>query len=650
MTAPDFEWLETDGFGGFASHTFAGTRTRRYHALLLVARTPPTDRRVLVNGFDAVVDMGDERLALTSQTYKPTLEGEKPIVRHEGRPVDGRFDGSLWPRWTYDLGAGRRIEHAVMIPRGQALVILSWRLITAGPVAGTRLLVRPFLSGRDYHALHHENADFNFKPEADEARGRLTFAPYPSEPRVVSVSNGRFEEQAYWYREFLYTEDENRGLNCTEDLGAPGTFSFDPGRGEALLVFGTEEATRGLEAASLVESVAAMRSAEEARRQADPKPLVRAASAYVVQREEGRTILAGYPWFTDWGRDTFISLRGLCLATGRLNEARRVLVQWAGAVSHGMLPNRFTDSGEAPEFNSVDASLWFIIAVHDLRFAEKRAGMVASAVEEWRLNAAIVGILRGYAAGTRHGIAMDGDHLLKAGEPGVQLTWMDAKVGEHVVTPRIGKPVEIEALWINALRIGEALDSRFGAWAENAQASFNRRFWNEDSRYLYDVVDCDHVPGRVDGHVRPNALFAVGGLPYGVLGEARAMEVVALAEEKLLTPSGVRSLSPDNPQYRGTYRGGVWSRDTAYHQGTVWPFLMGAFVEAWVRTRGGSRAVLAEARQRFLDPFLENLDPHHIGHLPEIAEGDAPHAPRGCPFQAWSVGEALRLDLVVLRG
>jgi len=648
MTQTDFEWLEADGLGGFASHTFRGTRTRRYHALLLVSRKPPTDRRVLVNGVDVVLDIGGERLALTSQTYKPTLEGDQPIVRHEGRPVESRFDDSLWPTWTYEVGGGRTIEHTVMVPRGQALVVLSWRLVSLESGSEAKLIVRPFLSGRDYHALQRENPDLKFKPEVDESRGRLLFQPYASEPEVVTLSNGLFEEQAYWYREFLYTEERDRGLDCLEDLGAPGTFTFDLGRGEAVLVFGTEAATHGLDTASLLERVESIRSAERARREADPSPLVRAASAYVVQRGEGRTVLAGYPWFTDWGRDTFISLRGLCLATGRLSEARRVLVEWAGSVSHGMLPNRFTDSNQPPEFNSVDASLWFIIAAHGLRLAEKRAGIVASTVEEWRLNAAIVGILRGYAAGTRHGISMDGDYLLAAGEPGVQLTWMDAKVGDHVVTPRIGKPVEIQALWINALRIGEEFDSRFGKWAHGAEASFNRRFWNEDTRFLYDVVDCDHVPGRVDGHVRPNALFAIGGLPFQVLRGDRAKEVVDLAEAKLLTPAGLRSLSPEDPQYRGAYRGGVWARDTAYHQGTVWPFLMGAFVEAWVRTRGDGDTVRSEARKLFLEPFLKTLDPHNLGHLPEIAEGDAPHAPRGCPFQAWSVGEALRLDKVVL--
>ena len=647
MTTPTHEWLEADGLGGFASHTSLGTRTRRYHALLLVSKKPPTERRVLVNGVDVVVDSGGERLALTSQTYKPTVAGDAPIVRHEGRPVASTFDNSPWPAWTYELGDGKTIEHSILVPRGSPIVVLSWRLSTPS-TDSTLLTVRPFLSGRDYHSLHHENSDFEFRPTVDKTTGRLLFTPYPSEPAVAALSNGAFHEDGYWYREFLYTDDEARGLDCVEDLGAPGTFTFDLTAGEAFLVLGTDAATRDFGVSTLIARVTAIREAELARRTAVSSPLERAAAAYLVERGGGETILAGYPWFTDWGRDTFIALRGLCLATGRLRDARRVLLQWADGVSSGMLPNRFTDSGEAPEFNSVDASLWFIVAVHDLRVAEKRAGFVPSTVEEWRLNAAVIAILRGYAAGTRHGIRMDEDRLLAAGEPGVQLTWMDAKVGDHVVTPRIGKPVEIQALWINALRIGGQIDSRFAGWAEPAEAAFAARFWNEDAGYLYDVVDCDHVPGRVDGHIRPNAVFAVGGLPFEVLRGKRARAVVDVAEASLLTPAGLRSLAPDDPQYRGTYRGGVWSRDTAYHQGTVWPYLMGAFVEAWVRVRGGSSEALHEARKRFLEPFLATLDPTGSGHLPEIAEGEPPHLPRGCPFQAWSVGEALRLDRLVL--
>ncbi len=646
MAEKVFEWLEADGLGGFASHTSRNTRTRRYHALLLVAKKPPGERRVLVNGVDVVVDLPDERVALTSQTYKPTSDGDPAIVRHEGRPVEGVFDGSVWPTWTYDLGEAGMIEHTVMVPRGSTLVVLSWRLTSPGK-GPVRLSVRPFLSGRDYHSLHRENADFDFAPLVDAA-GRHAFQPYRSEPAVIALSNGVFTAEAYWYREFLYTDDRDRGLDCVEDLGAPGIFAFDLALGEAHLVLGKGESVEDFKGSNLIERIATLRRIERARRTDSRTALERAAGSYVVERGHGKTVLAGYPWFTDWGRDTFISLRGLCLATSRLKDARRVLVQWSSAVSHGMLPNRFTDDGEQADFNSVDASLWFIVAVHELRAAEKRAGFLASTVEEWQLDAAILGILRGYTAGTRHGIRMDGDHLLAAGEPGVQLTWMDAKVGDHVVTPRIGKPVEIQALWINALRIGSRIDPHFKHWAHEAEIAFNRRFWNDDAGYLYDVVDCDHVPGRFDGHIRPNAIFAIGGLPYSILHGERARSVMDLAEEKLLTPAGLRSLSPDDPQYRGTYRGGVWSRDTAYHQGTVWPYLMGPFVEAWVRTRGESKEAMKEARARFLEPFLEALDPDHTGHLPEIAEGDAPHLARGCPFQAWSVGEALRLDRIVL--
>ncbi len=648
MTQPNYEWLEADGLGGFASLTSHATRTRRYHALLLVSKKPPAERRVLVNGVDVVVELDGERLALTSQTYKAPDEGDAAVVRYEGRPVDFVFDGSLWPTWIYDLGEGRTIEHSILVPRGSPLVVLSWRLVSQN-AKPTSLVARPFLSGRDYHSLHHENPDFRFKPvlHENERAGRWVFQTYPGEPAVVAVTNGAFQEEPYWYRDFLYTEERERSLDYTEDLGTPGTFTFDLGEGEAILVFGTVGATERLNASALDHWVRAIRAAERSRRLSVPSPLARASSSYVVDRGQGKTILAGYPWFTDWGRDTFIALRGLCLATGRLQEARSVLVQWSAAVSQGMLPNRFTDSDERPEFNSVDASLWFIVAIHDLRLAERRAGLAPATGEEWQLNAAIVAILRGYAGGTRHGIRMDADHLLAAGEPGVQLTWMDAKVGDYVVTPRIGKPVEIQALWINALRIGGPMDARFSRWAERAETSFNQKFWNEDARYLYDVVDADHVPGRCDGRIRPNAVFAVGGLPFEVVRGDRARKIVDLAEAKLLTPCGLRSLSPDDPQYRGSYRGGIWQRDTAYHQGTVWPYLMGAFVEAWVRTRGGSPAALSEARHRFLDPFLESLDPYASGHLPEIAEGDAPHLARGCPFQAWSVGEALRLDLLL---
>jgi len=313
-----------------------------------------------------------------------------------------------------------------------------------------------------------------------------------------------------------------------------------------------------------------------------------------------------------------------------------------------MLPNRFPDRGETPEFNAVDAALWYVVAVHDfLRAAEQKHRKI-SAREQATLREAIDAILTGYAKGTRFGIRLDDDGLLAAGEPGVQLTWMDAKVGDWVVTPRIGKPVEVEALWLNALRIGGEFRSEWHSLFARGTGAFRARFWNEPRGCLYDVVDADHRPGTADATFRPNQIFAVGGLPFPLLDGDRARRVVDAVEARLWTPLGLRSLAPGELGYTGRYEGGVHERDGAYHQGTVWPWLIGPFVEAWVRVRRGTREAKREARSRFLDPLLAHLDEAGLGHISEIADGDPPHTPRGCPFQAWSIGEALRLAEVVL--
>jgi predicted glycogen debranching enzyme len=376
-------------------------------------------------------------------------------------------------------------------------------------------------------------------------------------------------------------------------------------------------------------------------------PLHRAADAYLVKRGAGTTIVAGYPWFTDWGRDTFIALRGLCLATGRLDEAGRILVEWAGAVSEGMLPNLFPDGKVPPEYNSVDASLWYLIAVHEYFAARAAAGRRVAGSERTALQDAFGAILTGYARGTRFGIRADADGLLAAGVPGVQLTWMDAKVGDWVVTPRIGKPVEVQALWINALRIASRFSDVQDLLARATEA-FERRFWNEADGCLYDVVDVDHRPGTADATLRPNQIFAVGGLPFPLLEGERARRVVDAVERRLWTPLGLRTLPPDHPDYRGRYEGGPLERDGAYHQGTAWPYLLGAFADAWVRVRGAGAGTIREARARFLEPLEAHLGEAGLLHVSEIADGDAPHTPRGCPFQAWSVAEMLRLEKVIL--
>jgi len=639
------EWLEADGLGGFASGTAAGVRTRRYHALLLAATRPPAGRVVLVNGFEAWVETPAGTFALSSQRYAPDH-----LHPDGARRIDS-FDPEPWPRWWFRLEDGTLVEQEIFVRRGAAAVVVCWRAL--GGRRDVRLVVRPLLSGRDYHSLHHENPAFRFDTEV--RAGINVWRPYPGIPAIFSLANGDFTRQPEWYRSFLYAEERARGLDCVEDLASPGTLRWDLSKGEAVwivaaeghegvLASGAPRAGRGAAEACLK----TLRGEERWRRERFGSRLERAADAYLARRGSGMTIVAGYPWFTDWGRDTFIALRGLCLATGRLEEARGILLEWAGAVSEGMLPNRFTDRGEAPEYNSVDAALWYVIAVHDFLDRARALKRRLPAGDAARLGQAVESILSGYAAGTRYGIRLDPDGLLAAGQPGVQLTWMDAKVGDWVVTPRIGKPVEVQALWLNALRIAAGSSERWKRLFERGLESFRARMWNEKEGYLYDVIDAGHQAGLVDASLRPNQIFAVGGVPFPVLEGERARRVVDAVEARLWTPLGLRSLAPGEVGYVGRYEGGVRERDGAYHQGTVWPWLLGPFVEAWVRVRGGTAAARREARRRFLAPLVEHLDRAGLGHVSEIADGDPPHTPRGCPFQAWSVGEALRLDLEVL--
>jgi predicted glycogen debranching enzyme len=633
------EWLEPDGLGGFASGTAGGIRTRRYHALLLTAKNPPTGRMVLVNGLDVWVETSSGRFALSSQEYAPGVTAPDGAARIES------FEASPWPRWEFRLPDGTRIAQEIFVPKGSSAVAVSWRrLAGAGPV---RLEVRPFFSGRDYHALHHENPEFRF--DAEEKDGVLRFRPYDGVPAVSVRANAKFLAARDWYRNFLYAEEKARGLDFLEDLASPALFRYAlEEEEEAVFLAAAEGHEASLGGGGAGAALETLRLSERSRRARFASRLDLAADAYLVRRGQGKTVVAGYPWFTDWGRDTFIALRGLCLATGRLDEAGAILLEWAGAVSEGMLPNFFPDEGRAPEFNSVDASLWYLIAVHEYMAARAATGRRVAGDERRRLQEAFGEILGGYARGTRFGIRADEDGLLAAGEPGVQLTWMDAKVGDWVVTPRIGKPVEVQALWINALAIAATFDARWRPMHDRALASFHSRFWNEAGGFLYDVVDAGHARGTADATFRPNQIYAAGGLPFPIVEGDRARKVVDAVETRLATPRGLRSLDPADPAYVGRYEGGPRERDGAYHQGTIWPYLAGAFVDAWVRVRGGTESAKSEARRRFLAPLLAHLDDAGLGHVSEIADGDAPHTPRGCPFQAWSVGELIRIDRVIL--
>ncbi|KAA5614209.1 glycogen debranching protein [Rhodovastum atsumiense] len=619
------EWLETDGHGGYASGTVSGERTRRYHALLLTATTPPTGRVVLVNGIEAWLEGPHGRIPLSTQRYLPDIrhpEGDRGIVS---------FSATPWPRWQF----ASRVTQEILAGRQGEGTVLRWcRTDAAAP---TRLLVRPLLSGRDYHALHRHNDVFD--ATARVAGGNVGWRPYRDLPGIALLSNGQYEHDPQWFYNFLYHTEAARGLDCVEDLLSPGMISFDLSHADAVMVLRTGEDL----SAPANAVAAALLAAEHDRRSAVPTVWL-AADAYLTARDGGLSLIAGYPWFTDWGRDTFIAMRGLMLGTGRLAEAKQILLTWAGLVNQGMLPNRFPDAGTAPEYNAVDASLWFIIAMHDLLDSAAAAGEEPASATQACLIGAAEAILDGYARGTRYGIGVDQDGLLRAGEPGQQLTWMDARFGDWVVTPRIGKPVEVEALWINALRIAGAWSPRWQEMEARARTSFAARFPDPATGGLVDVVDVDHVPGHCDRSLRPNQILAVGGLPFPLLTGTAARRVVDLVEARLLTPLGLRTLSPDHPAYAPRYQGDLRARDAAYHQGTAWPWLMGPFVEAWLRVRGDTPEARQEARTRFLAPLRAHLDTAGLGHVSELADAEAPHAPGGCPFQAWSLGEVIRIE------
>ncbi len=652
------EWIETDGLGGFASGTATMVRTRRYHALLCCAKTPPTSRMVLVNGFEAWLEAAGQRYALSTQVYEPG------VVHPDGYSRLTDFNADLWPTWTWAVQtpAGEiTLKLELFVPHHRPMCILRWSRLDEKPRPGGRsagdvaLCVRPLLSGRDYHATHHENdvMDMWGFVSAEPGGQRVIYRPYPGVPETHIVTDAEYQHAPDWYRGFRYDVEAYRGLDCREDLAAPGVFTrvLSPGDGAHFLLSATTPsgASELTPEGSPSEQVSEYADRERARRQSLGDGLVRAADAYLVTRGLSTTVIAGYPWFTDWGRDTFISLRGLCLATGRLDEAQQILADWARYRVEGMLPNRFPDHGTQPEFHSVDAGLWYITAAYDFLEAARKANLRNISGDQRAITGACLGLVEGCIEGTRHGIRMDPkDGLLAAGEEGSALTWMDARYDGRAVTPRIGKPVEIQALWINALKLVAGKNKRLLKLYEQARASFVERFWSQSRGYLADVVDVNHRPGQVDWSVRPNALFAIGGLGLCLLPDEAARAVVDRAEKDLWTPMGMRTLAPGERSYTGVYGGSPAKRDESYHQGTAWPWLMGSFVEAWVRVRGSSAEAKAEARTRFLEPMLRHPTRGGLNHIAEIADAEPPHHARGCPWQAWSVAEALRLDRIVL--
>jgi predicted glycogen debranching enzyme len=628
------EWLETNGLGGFACGTITGANTRRYHGLLTAALNPQGGRMLLLSKLEETLVVRGHRIDLSTNEY----EG---AIHPEGYLLLSNFRLDPFPTWTFEA-EGFGLKKTVFMPQGSNTVQVEYRLMQAPQGTEPDLEVRPLVAFRDYHSTTHENGGFNSAVEI--APNIASLQPYPGLPRLYFAHDaGHLHEQGYWYRNFVYRVEQERGLDFQEDLFNPFVLAWKLCEKQSAIVIGSTEQKD-------IREAAAVRAAELQRRHQlvalspvdDPlvSALTVAADQFLVRRGEEWTVIAGYPWFADWGRDAMISLPGLTLFAGRADIAKSILRNFSRHIDAGMLPNRFVDSGEREEFNTVDATLWFFEAARAYAAATNDYDFL-----RYKLYPLFTQIIEFHIKGTRYNIKAEEDGLLYAGAPGVQLTWMDAKIGDWVVTPRSGKPVEIQALWYNALRIMEDLAARFGdeerrkqysGLASLARETFNRIFWNSDFSCLYDAVN----DGRPDGSMRPNQIFAVS-LHYSMLSAEHARAVVEIVERELLTPVGLRTLSPADPRYRGTYEGNQFSRDSAYHQGTVWPWLLGPFISAYVKVNGGS----AQSRSRAHD-LLRGIEKHlteaGLGQISEIFDGDTPHHPRGCFAQAWSVAEVLR--------
>ena len=639
------EWLLTNGLGGFASSTIIGLNTRRYHGLLVAATQPPVGRIVMLSKLEETLFLDGRAFDLSANRYPGA-------VHPQGFRYLKQFRLDPFPVFQYEV-EGIEIEKSVFMVQGENSTVIQYELKSNNRPDSPKtfaLEIRPLIAFRDYHSTTHENGAIS--ATIDETPGLASITPYQGLPSLHFGHNAvELRRSGDWFHHFEYDVERERGLDFSEDLFNPCVLRFDLQQNpQAVVIASTEKCavatSEEYRLAAIRHAGAAVASSPVSEEFA--QTLAIAADQFIVARRDQKTIIAGYHWFADWGRDTMIALPGLTLLTGKYDMARSILRTFARSVNQGMLPNRFPDAGEMPEYNTVDATLWFFETARS--FLEYAADLEFVRSE---LYPAFADIIAWHVRGTRYGIKVSSDGLLVSGEPGVQLTWMDAKVGDWVVTPRRGKPVEIQALWYNALRIMENFAGKFGDEAEQeryremadvASASFNRLFWNEKDNCLNDVVD----ESSLDASIRPNQIFAVS-LAHSMLSPARAKAIVEKVEAHLLTPFGLRTLSPSDPQYRGRYIGGPAERDAAYHQGTVWPWLIGAFVTAYVKVNGGTQTARTQAGE-WLTPLLDHLCDSGLGQIPEIFDGDAPQQPRGCIAQAWSVAEVLRAYVENVKG
>ena len=636
------EWLETNGIGGFASSSIINLNTRRYHGLLVAATKPPVGRVLLLSKLEETLIVDAERFELGANQYTGA-------IHPQGYRYLSSFRLDPLPIFTYRAG-GLEIEKRIFLVQGENAAVIQYQIRGERKGRNCQLEVRPLIAFRDFHNTTHANDAI--RREVDTSAGMASITPYHGLPTLHFSHNAEsIDCSGFWFYNFQYDRERERGLDYIEDLYSPFVLRFDLDRSPSASVIASTLSHESKDAALLEEREIERRKKITAEAPADDpfaNLLTAAADQFLVARGKHKSVIAGYPWFGDWGRDTMISLPGLTLVTRRYEDARGILRAFAAGVNQGMLPNRFPEAGETPEYNTADATLWMFHAVHEFLRYTRDHDFIRT-----ELYPVLTDIISWHERGTRHGIRLDSDGLLHAGEPGVQLTWMDAKMGDWVVTPRAGKPVETQALWYNALRVMEHLSdafgdagssSRYAALAERVQRRFLEVFWNDADGCLYDVVT-DTGPDR---SIRPNQIFAVS-LPYSLLAGEQALRVVEAVEWELLTPYGLRTLSPRDPNYRGRYAGDPRSRDGAYHQGTVWPWLLCPFLTAYVNVHGGTEQI----RQR-IDGYLDSMRDHllkaGLGQISEVFDGDPPHHPGGCIAQAWSVAEVLRTYIEDVKG
>jgi predicted glycogen debranching enzyme len=636
------EWLVTNGIGGFASGTVSGNLTRRYHGLLIAALNPPVGRTQLVAKVEEVSGYAGSTYSLATNRWNSGATEPRGYVHIR----NFRLEGTV-PVWQFALGDAL-LEKRIWMRQGENTTYVRYRVLRG--TQGVRLRVAILVNYRDYHSTTHAgNWQMNIAPVAD---GIQVHAFEGAVPFRMLSAKGEWQPYQEWHRDCFLLQERYRGLDDHEDHLHAATLTVPLTQDEsATLAFTTEpnidkDGERALEAQQSHDSRAFSVWRNNTTKTAGLAPawirqLLLAADQFIVKRSlpddpHGRSIIAGYPWFADWGRDTMIALPGLTIATGRPEIAKQILLSFSRYVDGGMLPNNFPDAGGRPDYNTVDATFWYIEAIRQYYEATQDRETLTA------LFPTLLQIIDGHLKGTRYSIHVDAsDGLLYAGEPGVQLTWMDARVGGREVTPRIGKPIEINALWYNALHtlaslapIAGKTAEPFAKMAKVAENSF-LKFWNASAGYCYDVIDSPGI--GADATLRPNQIFAVS-LPKSPLTTEQQRSVVDMCAQRLLTPHGLRSLDPRHSAYQGHYGGNPAQRDGAYHQGTAWAWLLGPFALAHFRVYGDRNLALS-----FVELVGNQIHEHGLGTLSEIADGDAPFTPRGCIAQAWTVAEVLRV-------